>query len=102
MLGGGEYAIGTVQDVADIAPTTAKFSVAYVLSYQWFGSARHLYWDWTAKGFNNNVMYQGALIMFGVTAVVSAALAQWALVVCCSGCERSSIHRRLRSGRWPV
>ena len=107
MIGGGEYAIRTVQDVADVAPTAAKFSIAYVamlglepwtlhsptpftspafeplfgqvLSYQWLGSARHLYWDWTARGFNNQVMYQGALAMFGVTAVLSAALAAYSL-----------------------
>ena len=79
MIGGGEYAIRTVQDVADVAPTAAKFSIAYVLSYQWLGSARHLYWDWTARGFNNQVMYHGALAMFGVTAVLSAALAAYSL-----------------------
>lgn len=78
-VGGGDWAISTVQDVADLAPTFAKFSVAYVLSYQWVGSARHLYWDWTAKGFNNQLMYQGALAMFGATAVLSAALAMYSL-----------------------
>ena len=44
-VGGGEWAINTVQSVADMAPTAAKFSVAYVLSYLWAGSTRHLYWD---------------------------------------------------------
>ena len=79
LLGDGQWAINTVQDVADYAPAVAKFSVAYVLSYQWLGSARHLFWDWTARGFNNTIMYQGALAMFGATAVISAALAMYSL-----------------------
>ena len=74
-IGDGNWTVGTVQDLVAIAPTTAKFSIAYVLSYQWFGSARHLYWDLTAKGFNNHVMYQGAIALFALTGVLSAALA---------------------------
>ena len=75
LMGGGDWSIQTVNNVSEYAPTAAKFSVAYVLSYLWMGSARHLYWDWTAKGFNNQVMYKGAMALMGATVLLSAGLA---------------------------
>jgi len=90
VVGGGDWAIDTVQDVAAVAPTAAKFAVAYVLSYQWFGSARHLYWDWTAKGFNNQLMYQGAMAMFALTGVLSLGLAMYSLPPSPSDAKRAA------------
>jgi succinate dehydrogenase cytochrome b556 subunit len=79
LAGSSDSALSTVSAVADYAPTLAKFSVAYVLSYQWFGSARHLYWDMTAKGFHNHMMYQSSMVMFAITAGVSAGIALYSL-----------------------
>ena len=56
-----------------------KFSVAFTLAYQWFGSARHAYWDLTAKGFQNKTMLQGAYAMWVVTLIPSLALALYSL-----------------------
>lgn len=75
LIGDSKYALDTVDKVGSIAPTAAKFAVAYTLVYQWFGSARHMYWDLTAKGFQNQAMYRGAYAGFVGTALFSAALA---------------------------
>lgn len=79
LAGGGEYAVDTVQSIGAIAPTAAKFSVAYVLSYQWLGSVRHLYWDLTAKGFQNQAMLHSAYGLVGATTLAGLALAMYSL-----------------------
>ena len=62
-----------------ISPTLVKFSVGFTLAYQWFGSARHAYWDLTAKGFQNATMLHGAYAMWAITLVPSVALAFYSL-----------------------
>jgi succinate dehydrogenase/fumarate reductase cytochrome b subunit len=57
----------------------AKLSVAFVLSYQWFGSVRHAYWDVTAKGFHNTTMLQSSYALIGTTTLLSLALAMYSL-----------------------
>ena len=80
LVGGGPWAVDTAQAISEaVSPAFAKFAVAYTLSYQWFGSARHAYWDLTAKGFNNATMRQGAYAMWAVTAGLSLALAATSL-----------------------
>ena len=49
--------------------------MAFLLSYQWAGSARHLYWDMTAKGFNNATMLHSAYGLVAATVALSAGLA---------------------------
>ena len=65
LYGGAPWMADNLHNIVETAPTAAKFAVAYVISYQWFGSARHMYWDLTAKGFENKMMLQGAYAMFG-------------------------------------
>jgi succinate dehydrogenase cytochrome b556 subunit len=77
LVGGSDFAMDTVQDLSSLAPAPLKFAVAFVLSYQWFGSARHAYWDLTAKGFHNATMHSGAVVMFGITGALSLALAAY-------------------------
>jgi len=79
LYGGAPWMADNLHNIVETAPTAAKFAVAYVISYQWFGSARHMYWDLTAKGFENKMMLQGAYAMFGVTTVLSLALAMYSL-----------------------
>ena len=80
LFGGGNWAVDTAQSISEaVSPMAAKFSVAFVLSYQWFGSVRHAYWDLTAKGFNNKSMLHGAYAMWATTLGLSAALALYAL-----------------------
>jgi succinate dehydrogenase cytochrome b556 subunit len=75
VVGGSDFAMETVEKVRDVAEKPLKFAVAWVLAYQWLGSARHAYWDMTAKGFHNQTMYKGALAIFGGTTALSLALA---------------------------
>ena len=80
LFGGGPWAVDTAQMISEaVSPMAAKFSVAFVLSYQWFGSVRHAYWDLTAKGFNNKSMLHGAYAMWATTLGLSAALMFYAL-----------------------
>ena len=76
---GGEAAIESVQSIVSYAPTAAKFSMAWVLGYQWFGSARHLYWDWTAKGFTNAQMLHSSYALGGGVTLLSLALAAYSM-----------------------
>ena len=80
LLKGGDWAVDTAQALSEsVSPMAAKFAVAFTLTYQWFGSARHAYWDLTAKGFQNQVMLQGAYAMWAVTLGSSLALALYSL-----------------------
>ena len=80
LLGGADYAIDTAQMLSEAtSPMLAKFAVAFTLSYQWFGSARHAYWDMTAKGFQNKTMLHSAYAMWAVTLGMSAGLALYSL-----------------------
>ena len=80
MLGGGEWAVDTAQAISEaVSPTATKFAVAFTLSYQWFGSARHAYWDLTAKGFTNKAMLNSAYAMWATTIGLSLGLAFYSL-----------------------
>ena len=80
LMGGGEWAVDLTQRISEATtPVGVKFAVAFTLLYQWFGSARHAYWDLTAKGFQNKTMLQGSYIMWGVTLIPSLALAFYSL-----------------------
>ena len=80
LVGGGPWAVDKAQAISEtVSPFATKFAVAFTLSYQWFGSARHAYWDMTAKGFNNATMRQSAYGMWVVTLGLSAVLAMVSL-----------------------
>ena len=80
MIKGGDWAVGTAQTISEsISPMAVKFSVAFTLAYQFFGSVRHAYWDLTAKGFQNKAMLNGSYVMWVVTLVPSIALAFYSL-----------------------
>jgi succinate dehydrogenase cytochrome b556 subunit len=77
---GSEWAVDTAQAISEAtSPMLIKFSVAFTLSYQWFGSARHAYWDLTAKGFKNKAMLNGSYAMWAATLIPSLALAFYSL-----------------------
>jgi len=65
-----------VQSVADssMAPL-AKFTVAWPLAYHFCGAIRHAIWDIKALGFTNKNMLMSSYAVFGVSTVVSLALA---------------------------
>ena len=70
----------TAQSISEAtSPLAVKFAVAFTLTYQWFGSVRHAYWDLTAKGFQNKAMLNGSYVMWVVTIVPSLALALYSL-----------------------
>ena len=80
LYGGSDWVVSNLQDVGgitrrytgfDLLPA-AKFTVAFLLSYQWLGSVRHMYWDLTAKGFTNNAMLKSA---YGVVGSFTTPLA---------------------------
>ena len=59
-----------------IAPL-AKFSVAFPLTYHFLGACRHAFWDLTAKGFSNPTMRASSYALFGVSGLLSVALAAY-------------------------
>ena len=76
LVGGGPWAVDKAQQISEaVSPAATKFAVAFTLSYQWFGSARHAYWDKTVKGFHNKTMLYSAYAMWAVTIGLSAGLA---------------------------
>ena len=80
LVGGSDWAVDTAQRISEaVSPAATKFAVAFVLSYQWFGSARHAYWDKTAKGFNNTTMLHSSYAMVATTLGLSLGLACLAL-----------------------
>ena len=80
LVGGSEWAVDGAQRLSEAtSPVAAKFAVGFTLAYQWFGSARHAYWDLTAKGFQNQAMLHGAYAMWAVTIIPSLALAFYSL-----------------------
>ena len=76
---GGRSSEGGLPFWSAFTTTAAKFAVAFVLSYQWFGSARHAYWDLTAKGFSNKAMLHSAYAMWATTLGLSLGLAFYSL-----------------------
>ena len=87
IYGGGDWVYESLLDFGGITKravgmdlsAAAKASVAFVLSYQWFGSARHMYWDLTAKGFNNSTMLHSSYAMVGVTTLITLGAAAYTL-----------------------
>lgn len=57
----------------------AKFAVAFPLTFHFIGASRHAVWDLTAKGFTNTMMKQSAYGVFGLSTVLSLALATYSL-----------------------
>ena len=58
--------------------------------YHWLGNIRHIYWDMTAKGFNNATMLKTSYALFGATTLISLGLGVMTLprrkeVARCSG-----------------
>merc|ERR1712048_1183418 len=87
LYAGSEWVVDTVHDFGgvskrltgfDLAPA-AKASVAFVLAYQWLGSARHMIWDLTGWGFTNKMMLQSAYGLFASSAIISLGLAAYSL-----------------------
>ena len=54
--------------------SVARFAVAWPLVYHWLGNIRHIYWDMTAKGFNNATMLKTSYALFGATTLISLGL----------------------------
>mmetsp|Transcript_2017 Transcript_2017/g.5092 ORF Transcript_2017/g.5092 Transcript_2017/m.5092 type:complete len:171 (+) Transcript_2017:83-595(+) len=83
LYGGGDWMIDKLQNTQQWAgmdlTAPLKFTIAYIISYQWAGSARHMYWDLTAKGFTNQQMLHSSYAMFGVTTALSLALTMYTL-----------------------
>ena len=73
LYGGGPWVQECLQDFGPLTKrylgldlaSTAKFTVAFIISYQGVGSARHAYWDVTAKGFTNQQMLHSSYAIFG-------------------------------------
>ena len=82
LLGGSSVVSDTVQDVAGSHPPfvpAAKFALAWPLTYHWLGNIRHIVWDMTVKGFNNQTMLHTSYGIYITTTVISAAIAIYSL-----------------------
>lgn len=82
LLGGSGFASETVQDVAASHPElvpAVKFAVAWPLMYHWLGNIRHIVWDKTVKGFNNQTMLHTSYGIYAMTTMISAAIAIYSL-----------------------
>ena len=76
LVGGGDCASDLVEK---FACTPAKFAIAWPLTYHWLGNMRHMYWDLSAKGFNNITMLHSSYGIFALTTAISAGLALYTL-----------------------
>ena len=52
-----------------------KFGVAFSISYHYICGIRHVVWDKTVKGFDNESMEKSSTLVLGAATVVSGALA---------------------------
>ena len=78
IVGGGDCASDLVESGKAAYPmlvTPAKFAIAWPLTYHWLGNMRHMYWDLSAKGFNNITMLHSSYGIFALTTAISAGLA---------------------------
>lgn len=82
IVGGGNCASDLVESGAAAFPmlvTPAKFAIAWPLTYHWLGNMRHMYWDLTAKGFNNITMLHTSYGIVAATTAISAGLALYTM-----------------------
>jgi succinate dehydrogenase (ubiquinone) cytochrome b560 subunit len=82
LLGGSGMASDAVQGVVATHPElvpAAKFAVAWPLTYHWLGNIRHIVWDMTVKGFNNQTMLHTSYGIYAITTALSAAIAIYSL-----------------------
>merc|ERR1712216_908355 len=82
ILGGNDFVSDTMQTGAASYPRllpAAKFAIAWPLTYHWLGNMRHMYWDLTAKGFNNITMLHSSYGIVAATTAISAGFALYSL-----------------------
>ena len=82
IIGGNNFVSDTVERGAAAYPQLvlpAKFAIAWPLTYHWLGNMRHMYWDLTAKGFNNITMLHTSYGIVAATTAISAGLALYSL-----------------------
>ncbi|KNC53716.1 succinate dehydrogenase cytochrome b subunit [Thecamonas trahens ATCC 50062] len=63
------------KDAAPALVPLAKFSVAFPLTYHYLASARHIYWDATAKGLDLESVNTSSTAIIGSASALSAVLA---------------------------
>ena len=82
IVGGGDCASDIVESGVAAFPMLvmpAKFAIAWPLTYHWLGNMRHMYWDLTAKGFNNITMLHTSYGIVAATTAISAGLALYSM-----------------------
>ena len=87
LYGGSDFLIDNLQNFGAVSKkvvgmdleAAAKGVVGWIFAYQWAGSARHLYWDMTAKGFTNQQMLHSSYALVASTGVLGLALAMYSL-----------------------
>ena len=82
ILGGGDFVSDIVQMGVAANPMVvpvAKFAIAWPLTYHWLGNMRHMFWDLTAKGFNNITMLHTSYGIVAATTAISAGFALYSL-----------------------
>jgi len=62
---------------APMLVTPAKFALSFPFVFHTLGGFRHLIWDTTMRGINNESANTTSLALFGVSAAASAALAAY-------------------------
>ena len=80
LVAGPEAVPATVEAFKHAAPmlvTPAKFALSFPFVFHTLGGFRHLIWDTTMRGINNESANTTSLALFGVSAAASAALAAY-------------------------
>lgn len=80
LVGGPEAVPATMEAFKAAAPfavVPAKFALSFPFVFHTLGGFRHLVWDTTTRGIDNESANTSSLAMFGVSAVASAALAAY-------------------------
>jgi succinate dehydrogenase (ubiquinone) cytochrome b560 subunit len=80
LVGGPEAVPATMEAFKAAAPfavVPAKFALSFPFVFHTLGGFRHLFWDATTRGIDNESANTSSLAMFGVSAVASAALAAY-------------------------
>lgn len=57
----------------------AKFVFGFTAVWHYLGACRHIYWDKTAKGFQNASMMQSSYALLGATTVIALGLSMYSL-----------------------
>jgi len=71
------HGVEALKSVAPALAPTVKFALSFPFVFHFLGGARHLVWDTTLRGINNKSARASSIALFGVSAVVAAALAAY-------------------------